>query len=166
MDSVRIFQRWVEEIKAAIEEATTAERSGIHVDLWFERQLFSRLLEIVPPGIDEVFAIIRISELLGDPSKRIVIDMAPSGHALDLLRTPARILVWTRLLLKTLAAHRTLAIARDAGMKVAELGQRVRDLLEVLRDPKKTRVVVVMLAEPLPDRETERLMRSLSQLKA
>src|SRR5207253_8308502 len=34
MDSVRIFQRWVEEIKAAIEEATTAERSGIHVDLW------------------------------------------------------------------------------------------------------------------------------------
>src|SRR5438034_579594 len=124
MDSVRIFQRWVEEIKAAIEEATTAERSGIHVDLWFERQLFSRLLEIVPPGIDEVFAIIRISELLGDPSKRIVIDMAPTGHALDLLRTPERILAWTRLLLKTLAAHRTLGFARDAGVKVAELDRK------------------------------------------
>ena len=164
MDSVRIFQRWVEEIKAAIEEATTAERSGIHVDLWFERQLFSRLLEIVPPGIDEVFAIIRISELLGDPSKRIVIDMAPTGHALDLLRTPERILAWTRLLLKTLAAHRTLGFARDAGVKVAELGQRVRELLEVLKDPKQTGIFTVVLPEPLPDRETERLVDDLDEL--
>src|SRR5439155_1615544 len=164
MDSVRIFQRWVEEIKAAIEEATTAERSGIHVDFWFERQLFSRLLEIVPPGIDEVFAIIRISDLLGDPSKRIVIDMAPTGHALDLLRTPERILAWTRLLLKTLAAHRTLGFARDAGVKVAELGQRVRELLEVLKDPKQTGIFTVVLPEPLPDRETERLVDDLDEL--
>ena len=164
MDSVRLFQRWVEEVKDAIDEATTAERSGIHVDLWFERHLFSQLLEIVPPGIDEVLAIIRISELLGDSAKRIVIDMAPTGHALDLLRTPDRILAWTRLLLKTLAAHRTLGFARDAGVKVAELGQRVRELLDVLRDPKQTSIFTVVLPEPLPDRETERLMDDLEEL--
>ena len=164
MDSVRLFQRWVEEVKDAIDEATTAERSGIHVDLWFERQLFSQLLEIVPPGIDEVLAIIRISELLGDSAKRIIIDMAPTGHALDLLRTPERILAWTRLLLKTLAAHRTLGFARDAGVKVAELGQRVRELLDVLRDPKQTSIFAVVLPEPLPDRETERLMDDLEEL--
>ncbi|HEV2715117.1 MAG TPA: TRC40/GET3/ArsA family transport-energizing ATPase, partial [Terriglobales bacterium] len=164
MDSVRLFQRWVEEVKDAIDEATTTERSGIHVDLWFERQLFSQLLEIVPPGIDEVLAIIRISELLGDSAKRIIIDMAPTGHALDLLRTPERILAWTRLLLKTLAAHRTLGFARDAGVKVAELGQRVRELLDVLRDPKQTSIFAVVLPEPLPDRETERLMDDLEEL--
>jgi arsenite/tail-anchored protein-transporting ATPase len=164
MDSVRLFQRWVAAVKDAIDEATTAERSGIHVDLWFERQLFSQLLEIVPPGIDEVLAIIRIADLLGDSAKRIIIDMAPTGHALDLLRTPERILAWTRLLLKTLAAHRTLGFARDAAVKVAELGQRVRELLEVLQDPKHTSIFTVMLPEPLPDRETERLMDDLEDL--
>ena len=165
MDSVRLFREWAREVKTAIDEATTAERSGIHLDLWFERQLFSHLLEMVPPGVDEVLAIIRISELLGDSSKRVIIDMAPTGHALDLLRTPARILAWTRLLLKTLAAHRTLGFARDAGVKVAELGQRIRDLLDVLQDPKRTQIYTVMLPELLPDRETERLLQDLDELE-
>jgi arsenite/tail-anchored protein-transporting ATPase len=164
MDSVRLFKQWVHEVKSAIEEATTAERSGIHLDLWFERQLFSELLDMVPPGVDEVLAIIRISELLEDSSKRVIIDMAPTGHALDLLRTPDRILAWTRLLLKTLAAHRTLGFARDAGVKVAELGQRIRDLSNILQDPKRTRIYTVVLPEPLPDRETERLLQDLEEL--
>src|SRR5256712_12450483 len=90
--------------------------------------------------------------------------MAPTGHALDLLRTPQRILAWTRLLLKTLAAHRTLDFARDAGVKVAELGQRVRELLDLLKDPERSCIHTVMLPEPLPDRETERLMHDLGEL--
>jgi len=165
MDAAAMFQQWIAEIKATLEQPQTG--AGLHVDLWFERQLFFHLLDSVPPGLDEILAVFKIMELVGQKKNgRVVIDMAPTGHALDLLRTPERILVWTRLLLKTLAAHRTLAIARDAGMRVAELGQKVRELLELLRNPKQTRVIVVMLAEPLPDRETERLMRSLAHLNA
>jgi arsenite-transporting ATPase len=133
--------------------------------LSFERQLFSALLDSVPPGLDEVLAVVRIFDLLGDSSKRVVIDMAPTGHALDLLRTPERILAWTKVLLKTLSAHRTLDLARDAGVKVAELGKNIRDLLALLRDSNQTRIYTVMLAEPLPDRETDRLMSELSNLK-
>jgi arsenite-transporting ATPase len=165
MDAAAMFQQWVAEIKATLEPSQTG--AGVHVDLWFERQLFFHLLDSVPPGLDEILAVFKIMDLVAQKKAgRVVIDMAPTGHALDLLRTPERILVWTRLLLKTLAAHRTLAIARDAGMKVAELGQNVRELLQLLRNPKQTRVIVVMLAEPLPDRETERLMQSLEQLNA
>src|SRR6266704_567858 len=164
MDSVHLFRQWVAEVKQTIDQATTGNVSGIHVDLSFERRLFSELLEIVPPGVDEVLAIVNILDLLDDSSKRVVIDMAPTGHALDLLRTPQRILAWTRLLLKTLAAHRTLGFARDAGVKVAELGQRVRELLEVLKDPKQTGIFTVVLPEPLPDRETERLVDDLDEL--
>src|SRR5256885_777992 len=164
MDSVRLFRQWVAEVKQTIDDATTGKVSGIHVDLSFERRLFSELLEIVPPGVDEVLAIVHILDLLGGSSKRVVIDMAPTGHALDLLRTPQRILAWTRLLLKTLAAHRTLDFARDAGVKVAELGQRVRELLDLLKDPERSCIHTVMLPEPLPDRETERLMHDLGEL--
>ena len=111
-----------------------------------------------------MLAIVHIMDLLGGDSKRVVIDMAPTGHTLDLLRTPQRILAWTRLLLKTLAAHRTLDFARDAGVKVAELGQRVRELLDLLKDPERSCIYTVMLPEPLPDRETERLMHDLGKL--
>ena len=165
MDSLRIFEDWAAEMKEQIRQALTSERSSVHVDLTFERELFTRLLDSVPPGLDEVLAVFRILKLLADPSKRFVIDMAPTGHALELLRTPERMLAWSRLLLKTLAAHRTLAFVQDAGVRIAELGQRVRHLLEILKEPQQTGIQTVMLAEALPDRETERLISDLEVLQ-
>jgi arsenite/tail-anchored protein-transporting ATPase len=165
MDSVTAFQNWAARIKDLIDSSMMSDRTKIHVDLWFERRLFEQLLESVPPGVDEILAIFRILDLLGDEAKRVVIDMAPTGHAIDLLRTPERILVWTRLLLKTLAAHRKLAVVQDAGVEVAELGHRIRDLVKLLGDSESVRVYTVMLAEALPDRETERLISDLKSLK-
>jgi anion-transporting ArsA/GET3 family ATPase len=78
---------------------------------------------------------------------------------------PERILVWTRLLLKTLAAHRKLSVIQDAGVEVAKLGHRVRELVKLLGDSQRARVYTVMLAEALPDRETERLIGDLKSLK-
>ena len=165
MDSVSAFQSWGAGMKGLIDEGMRSDTTQLHVDLWFERQLFAQLLESVPPGVDEVLAVFRILDLLGERGKRVVLDMAPSGHALELLRMPERILMWTRLLLKTLAAHRKLAVVQDVGVEIARMGQRIRGLVEVLRDSKTSRIYTVMLAETLPDRETERLIRSLKSLE-
>ena len=162
MDAAQMFQHWIADIKQTLEQP--ASKEGLHVDFWFERQLFSQLLDSIPPGLDEILAVFRIIDLVAEKKRRIVIDLAPTGHALELLRTPERILAWTRLLLKTLSAHRTLAIARDAGVRLAELGQRVREFLSIIQDPEKTRVFVVALAEPLPDHETRRLVSALEEL--
>jgi arsenite/tail-anchored protein-transporting ATPase len=165
LDAVALFRDWVSDLRSSVEDATTSEVSGIHIDLSFERQLLSELLEIIPPGVDEVLAIFRIFDLVGGGATRIVIDMAPTGHALELLRMPERILVWSRLLLKTLAAHRTLAFARDAAAKIAEMSVRVRELAALLTDSDSTEMNVVMLPEPLPDRETERLIAEIKVQK-
>jgi arsenite-transporting ATPase len=169
LDSISLFRHWVSQIKAEIDSATASNYSGVHVDLSFERDLFSELLEIVPPGLDEVLAIVRIMELaggyLGDAAARsIIIDMAPTGHALELLRMPERILIWARLLLKSLAAHRKLALAREAAVKIAELELHARELSKALKSSDKVSVFTVMLPEPLPDRETERLLAELKSL--
>ncbi len=169
LDSVGLYKDWVAQVKGEIEDATTASGSGVHVDLSFERRLFSELLEIVPPGLDEVLAIFRIVELAGGTSgrnmeARVIVDMAPTGHALELLRTPGRILVWARLLLKSLAAHRKLALARDAAVRIAELELHARELMTALKNSKRARIFPVMLPEPLPDRETERLLSELDDM--
>jgi anion-transporting ArsA/GET3 family ATPase len=77
---------------------------------------------------------------------------------------PERILLWSRLLLKSLASHRTLSVAQDVAVELAELGQRVRKLLEIMRDPRQSKVWAVMLAEPVPDRQTQRLLAALNDL--
>jgi anion-transporting ArsA/GET3 family ATPase len=79
---------------------------------------------------------------------------------------PERILHWSRLLLKTLAAHRTLPLARDVAVEIATISQRVRELAKMLLDRKRSQVWPVMLAEPLPDRETARLLEAMKELGA
>ncbi|HXF15071.1 MAG TPA: ArsA family ATPase [Terriglobales bacterium] len=164
LDSAALFRSWIAEIREDVNSATISEQSGIHVDLSFERELLSALLDIVPPGLDEVLAIFRIMDLRSSTTGKIIIDMAPTGHALELLRMPERIVTWSRLLLKSLAAHRKLALARNAAVRIAELELRARELLQAFKHAGEVNVFVVMLPEPLPDRETERLMVELGQL--
>jgi len=164
MDSAAEFAAWVRGMKDKIDQALSREHLGVHVELSFERRLFTALLDIVPPGVDEVFAVFRILHLLAAGAQTVIIDMAPTGHALELLRLPKRMLLWSRLLLKTLAAHRTLALAQDVAVEIAAFGQRVRELASLLQDSQRARVWTVMLPEPLPDRETDRLRQQLAGL--
>jgi arsenite/tail-anchored protein-transporting ATPase len=164
LDSIALFRSWVAEIREEVDSATTSEHSGVHVDLSFERQLLSALLDIVPPGLDEVLAIFRILDLRASTAGKIIIDMAPTGHALELLRMPERIVTWSRLLLKSLAVHRKLALARNAAVRIAELELRARELLKAFKNSGEVCTFAVMLPEPLPDRETERLLTELDRL--
>jgi len=166
LDSVSEYHGWADGIRQKIAQAMSTHVRGVHVDLSFDQQVISALLEIVPPGVDELFAIFRILDLLEVPGQRVIIDMAPTGHALELLRMPERILHWSRLLLKSLAAHRTLPLARDVAVEIATVSQRVRELAKMLRDRKRSQVWPVMLAEPLPDRETSRLLDAMKELGA
>ena len=164
MDAVFEFRRWASRIKQQLSAGTSMQSGGLHVDLTFEKEVFAALMDVVPPGVDEVFAIFRILDLLEAKPDSVLIDMAPTGHALELLRMPERILLWSRLLLKSLAAHRTLALAQDVAVELAGLGQRVRKLLEIMRDPKQSRAWTVMLPEPVPDRQTQRLLAATGEL--
>ena len=164
-DALAQFKQWSAQLRSRLNDAMTGEQRGIHLDLRLDRKFLLALLDVVPPGVDEIFAIFRILDLLRSGG-RVVIDMAPTGHALEVLRTPDRLLGWARVLLKTLAAHRTLAIAQDAAVEIAALSQKVRELAAMLRDGKRCRLMLVTLPEPLPDYETRRLLRALNELKA
>ena len=179
-DAVAQFESWTDALRARLKEAMTASDRGVHIDVSLDRKFLLALLDVVPPGIDEIFAIFRILDLLqsgspGSPSgglwahrtdSRVVIDMAPTGHALEVLETPERLLAWSRLLLKTLAHHRGLAMARDAAVEIATVSQNVRELANILRDARRSTVFAVTLPEPLPNYETRRLLRALRSLRA
>ena len=163
-DSVAEYQKWARQIRQRLEGGLSMESGGLHLDLTFEKQVFAALMEVVPPGVDEVFAIFKVLDLLESGRGRIFIDMAPTGHALELLRTPERMLLWSRLLLKSLSAHRTLALAQDVAVELAALGQRLRSLIGVMKDATKSRVWAVMLPEPVPDHQTRSLLSAVKQI--
>ena len=165
VDSAAEYLAWSRKVKTIISESLQTNRGGLHVELSFEHEMISALLDIVPPGVDEIFAVFKLLDFVESRDLALVIDMAPTGHALELLRTPERLVVWTRLLLKSLSAHRNLPLAQDLAVEVASISQRARELAELLKDAKSTSTFVVMLPEPLPDRQTSRLIESLNDLK-
>jgi arsenite-transporting ATPase len=165
VDSVAEFREWADEMQSKIAGAFAQLRGGVQIDVSFDRQIFTALLDIVPPGVDEIFAIFKILDLAASARQHLVIDMAPTGHALELLRMPERIAQWSRLLLKTLAAHRTLALAQDVAVEIATIGQRVRALRSMMQDARRSCAIAVMLPEPLPEHQTEYLLQQLSGLK-
>jgi len=165
VDSLAEYKAWTAKMRAKIARAFSTETSrGVHVDLSFDRDVFSALLDIVPPGVDEIFAIFKLLDLASDRAT-LVIDMAPTGHALELLRMPDRMLTWARLLLKSLARHRTLPLAQDVAVEIASLSQRVRELVKRMQDPERSRAMAVTLAEPMPLEQTLELLSSLDALE-
>ena len=164
VDSTAEYMTWSRKVQRVIAQSLEVEHGGVHVELSFEHEMISALLDIVPPGVDEIFAVFKLLDFIEARHQALIIDMAPTGHALELLRTPERLVVWTRLLLKSLSAHRTLPLAQELAVEVASISQRARELVKLFKDRKSTSVFVVMLAEPLPDRQTGRLLESLREL--
>jgi arsenite/tail-anchored protein-transporting ATPase len=164
VDSTAEYMAWSRRVKRVIADSLQAEQGGVHVELSFEHEMISALLDIVPPGVDEIFAVFKLLDFIEAGNLALVIDMAPTGHALELLRTPDRLVVWTRLLLKSLAAHRKLPLAQELAVEVASISQRARELALTLKNAKHASFFLVMLAEPLPDRQTARLLTSLEEI--
>src|SRR5581483_881458 len=164
-DAAAHLRAWAKRAQGEMDEALTRQSSIMGSDFDFEKRLFRALLDIVPPGLDELLATFRVLEMVSDEAGLVLIDMAPTGHALELLRMPDRILRWSRLLLNTLNPHVTLRPIRDLTDQVTTIGKKARELAKLLKDPARARVYPVMLAEPLPDRETGRLLRALDELE-
>jgi arsenite/tail-anchored protein-transporting ATPase len=164
VDSTAEYFAWSRKVKRIISESLEIQQGSLHVELSFEHEMISALLDIVPPGVDEIFAVFKLLDFIQTRKLAMVIDMAPTGHALELLRTPERLVVWTRLLLKSLSAHRKLPLAQELAVEVASISQRARELAELLKDRKSASIFVVMLPEPLPDYQTGRLLDSIDEL--
>lgn len=164
VDSTAEYLAWSQKVKRIISESLEMQQGSLHVELSFEHEMISALLDIVPPGVDEIFAVFKLLDFIQTRKLALVIDMAPTGHALELLRTPERLVVWTRLLLKSLSAHRKLPLAQELAVEVASISQRARELAELLKDRRSASIFVVMLPEPLPDYQTGRLLDSIDEL--
>ncbi len=163
LDATRAFAERRLEYRRRIEGLLGTEdgRSGVSATL--DRALARDLLDEAPPGLDELFALVEVEEAVGPAGKDydlVVLDSAPTGHALRLLAMPALAEGWVKALLRVARA----SAVRQAAPLVEELvaaSRGVRRLRELLQDPGATAVVVVAQPAELSVLETRRLVRGL-----
>ena len=123
----------------------------------------AELMELAPPGIDELFGLISVFEGRAD-YPLIVVDTAPTGHALRLLEMPDVAREWVQAILGVLLKYRTLVKPGQLAADLVALSKSIRELRALLREPSETRFVVVTRAAAIPRIETGRLVRQLRRL--
>ena len=162
LDAGRAFADWRDRYRDKIGEAAgtlTPDSGGVQ-----------DLLDLTPPGVDELLAVSSLLDAVlgpegGDPLyDLVVVDTAPTGHALRLLEMPELALSWDHYLLSLLLKYREAMRLGGLARELVELSRSLKRLEALLRDPARARFVAVTRAAELPRRETVRLLRSLRRL--
>ena len=170
LDADRAFALRRDRYRAAVDQLFDAIRGDSRFDVAFDRAVARDLLDLAPGGLDELCALLTVTEALFPPGAAlprhdlVVVDTAPTGHTLRLLTLPRLALEWVRALLKTLLEYRQVLALGALATDLVELSRGLRQLQLLLADARRARAVVVTRAAALPRLETARLLRRLDAL--
>lgn len=164
LDATGAFRRRRDDYRAAVEELFETLRGGSAFDAPFDRMVMEDLIELAPPGLDELFALLAVVEAL-PRADVIVVDTAPTGHALRLLELLAKAREWVQVLLQILLKYRKVTGLGHLARNLTETARELRELDELLHDRQRARFVAVTRAAELPRLETARLLKALQRLR-
>jgi arsenite-transporting ATPase len=169
LDADRAFAARRDRYRAAVDDLFDAIRADSRFDVAFDRAVARDLLDLAPGGLDELCALLTVTEALF-PARAtprhdlVIVDAAPTGHTLRLLTLPALALEWVRALLTALLKYRQVLGLGALAADLVDLSRGLRQLQTLLADPRRARVVVVTRPAMLPRRETIRLLGRLREL--
>ena len=171
LDAERSFALRRERYRDAVDELFNALLGGSRFDVAFDRVVVRQLIDLAPPGLDELFAILAVIEALRRPPTTseqaydtVVVDTAPTGHALRLLEMPAAALEWVHALLAILLKYRKVVGLGELAADLVEVARDLRGLGALLKDRDRAAFVVVTRPAELPRLETARLLARLRAL--
>jgi arsenite-transporting ATPase len=163
IDADAAFDRERERYARAVDELFDGLRGGSSLDASYDRAIVRDLIDLAPPGIDEVFATLAVIDAL-ETSALVVVDTAPTGHALKLLEMPAMALEWVQALMRLVLKYQGLVGLGALAEDLLTLSRQLRALHATLTDPARSRFVAVTRPGELGRRETLRLLKRLREL--
>jgi arsenite-transporting ATPase len=167
LDAAAAYFARREQFRQGADTLFDAMRGGSALDSSFDRAVARELMELAPPGIDELFAVLAVTDALARGARApdvVVLDTAPTGHALRLLALPDAARQWVQAFLSVLLKYREVAALGRMASDLLALSRDLGALGALLRDTSQTAFIVVARPGLLPRRETERLLDSLRAL--
>jgi arsenite-transporting ATPase len=136
------------------------------VKVEFDQEVTERLLDLSPPGIDEVMALIEVMGLMeGREFDIFVLDTAPTGHLLRFLEMPDIARDWLGAAMKVILKYQGLVRLASISGLVMKYSKQVRKLRKQLLDAAGTEIVVVTIPEAMGVVEMKRVLQALRRFK-
>src|ERR1051326_8833913 len=144
--------KWFEDLKARYrtwtDELFASLSGGSRMEIKFDREAMRELVELTPPGIDEIAALGTISDLLdSERYHTIVLDTAPMGHLIRFLALPQVALSWIRTFMKLLLKYKDVMRADQVAEELVALSKSIKKALALLTDADRCEFVGVAIPE-------------------
>jgi arsenite/tail-anchored protein-transporting ATPase len=134
-------------------------------DLTFDRVVMERMMDLAPPGVDEMMALTRILDLLIHRRYDLfVLDSAATGHFIRLIEMPALMDQWLKTFFSVLLKYeRVLKLPRFCAQLV-ELSKNLKQFRALLGDRDRTVLYVVSIPARMAWEETQDLLAACDRL--
>ena len=146
IDAQADFQTLKRRYVAEVEALLTPTSDSVQISLEYDHEVLERVLDMAPPGLDEVMALTRAVELL-EPGAydTLVLDTAPTGHLLRLLEMPQQIQDWLKVIFGLFLKYKVGTRLPRLSEFLVTLSRRLKRLQAILANPDQGRLYAVTI---------------------
>ena len=153
------YRAWTDQLFASV--ATNSR-----LEIKFDQEAMRELVELTPPGIDEIAALGVITDLLDNGRHDVlVLDTAPTGHLVRFLELPELALSWVRTFMTLLLKYQNVVKANQLAEELVSLSKSLKRVRAILTDASLCEFVGVAIPERMSLEETKDLAKALQALK-
>ena len=128
-------------------------------DVPYDRQVMERMLDLSPPGLDEIMALVRAMDFMEQGRFDIfILDSAPTGHLLRLLELPELIDQWLKTFFGFLLKYKLAFRFPELSQQLVRISRDLKLLRNLWRDPARTALYAVTILTEMAFQETSDLL--------
>ena len=137
-----------------------------NLDLTFDREVMERIMDLSPPGIDELMALAAVMDFLTPESyDLLILDAAPTGHLIRLLELPEIIEEWLKVFFGLFLKYRKIFRLPGISQRLVRLSKDLKRLRAMLRDPFRAALYGVSTLTEMSFAETTDLLAACGRLE-
>jgi arsenite-transporting ATPase len=134
-------------------------------DLTFDRVVLERMLDLSPPGLDEVMALTRILEFLAQRRYDLfILDCASTGHLIRLLELPELINQWLKAFFSLFLKYERVLRLPGFTDELVGISRNLKKLRELLQDPAASALYAVSIPTEMALEETRDLVAACHRM--
>ncbi|MBU1706233.1 ArsA family ATPase [Patescibacteria group bacterium] len=137
-----------------------------NLDLTFDREVMERIMDLSPPGIDELMALAAVMDFLTPEGyDLLVLDAAPTGHLIRLLELPEIIEEWLKAFFSLFLKYRKIFRLPGISQRLVRLSKDLKRLRAILRDPSQAALYAASILTEMSFAETTDLVAACGRLE-
>lgn len=136
-----------------------------NLDLPYDREVMERILDLSPPGLDEVMALTRAMEFLAEDRYDIfILDSAPTGHLIRLLEMPELVDQWLKVFFGLFLKYKEVFRLPKVSQRFVEMSKDLKRLRRLLSDASRSALYAVTILTEMALEETKDLVAACDRV--